>query len=132
MERYQAPRPRASRFFLSALANIAVAVFVAQLAMAASGAELFVSSGNEVKRYDAATGAFLGNFVTAGSGGLSSFVGNGLGFGPDGNLYVASNDKFSGVGNVLRYSGASGAFLGVLLPFLYPGSFCWVRFRSGQ
>jgi hypothetical protein len=39
-------RPRVSRFFLSALANIAVAGFLAHLAMAANGAELFVSNIN--------------------------------------------------------------------------------------
>jgi DNA-binding beta-propeller fold protein YncE len=108
MERYQAPRPRASRFFLSALANIAVAVFVAQLTTTANSAELYVGSTvtNEVKRYDGSTGAFAGNFVSAGSGGLGDPFG--LAFGPDGNFYVSS----AGGGNVLRYSGASGAFLG--------------------
>ena len=104
-------RPRVSRFFLSALANIAVAGFLAQLAMAANGAELFVSSRGQVsgvKRYDVATGAFLGDFVTPGSGGLGGLW-LGLGFGPDGNLYVANGGPGN---NVLRYSGVSGAFLG--------------------
>jgi hypothetical protein len=62
---------------------------------------------NNVLRYDGSTGAFLGAFVPAGSGGLS--LPEGLAFGPDGNLYVVSQ----GTDNILRYDGSSGAFLGV-------------------
>jgi hypothetical protein len=47
-----------------------------------------------------------GTFVTAGDGGLSRR--DGLVFGPDGDLYVASMDTRS----VLRYDGTTGAFLG--------------------
>lgn len=49
--------------------------------------ELFVSSRNtsSVKKYDGATGAYLGDFVTSGSGGLSST--QEIAFGPDGLLY---------------------------------------------
>jgi hypothetical protein len=58
-----------------------------------------------VKRYDGTTGAYLGDFVTAGSGGLNDA--NGLAFGPDGNLYVASN-----LGSeVKRYNGQTGVFI---------------------
>jgi sugar lactone lactonase YvrE len=49
----------------------------------------------------------MDTFVASGSGGLSST--EALLFGRDGNLYVT---EFSG-NRVLRYSGASGAFLGV-------------------
>ena len=40
-------------------------------------------------RYDAATGAFIDEFVVAGSGGI--IEADGLAFGPDGNLYVSSH-----------------------------------------
>ena len=77
----------------------------------ASSSDLLVGSfnTNEVLRYDGGTGAFLGAFVTAGSGGLS---GPGwLVFGPDGNLYVVGSSP----GQVLRYDGHTGAFLGVFV-----------------
>ena len=65
-----------------------------------------VSHGtNEIKRYNASTGAFIDNFVSAGSGGLSGpseFT-----FGPDGNLYVSSFNT----NQVDEYNGANGAFL---------------------
>ncbi|MEN8144459.1 MAG: NHL repeat-containing protein [Gemmatimonadota bacterium] len=70
--------------------------------------DLFVSSRNtnSVKRFDGATGEYLGDFVAPGSGGLSAT--QEVAFGPDGNLYV------SGRGNpqILRFDGESGEFLG--------------------
>lgn len=71
--------------------------------------ELFVSSEgtHSVKRFHGMTGAFLGDFVSPGSGGLGGP--QGIAFGPDGNLYVASRDS----DQVLRYNGQTGAFLGV-------------------
>jgi DNA-binding beta-propeller fold protein YncE len=73
--------------------------------------ELLVSSWatDEVLRYDRATGAFLGAFVAAGSGGLSAP--QGLAFGPDGDLYVSSFLT----NEVLRYDGQTGAFLNVFV-----------------
>ena len=65
---------------------------------------------NTVRHYDTATGALIGTFVAAGSGGLSSP--GGLAFGPDGHLYVASY----GSNQVLRYDGATGAFIDALVP----------------
>lgn len=62
---------------------------------------------NEVLRYSGAIGAFLGAFVTRGSGGLTTPALEGLSFRPDGKLYVASRDN----SNVLRYDAATGAFL---------------------
>ena len=52
--------------------------------------DLYVSSRNtfSVLRYNGATGAFIDEFVQFGSGGLSGP--NGLTFGPDLDLYVAS------------------------------------------
>ena len=62
---------------------------------------LYVASfaSNTVRRYDGTTGAFIDDFVTAGSGNLMGPVG--VAFGPDGNFYVSS---FLG-DNVLRYTG---------------------------
>jgi hypothetical protein len=49
-------------------------------------------------------------FVTSGSGGLN--LASELTFGPDGNLYVSG----AASGNILRYDGQTGAFLGVFVP----------------
>jgi hypothetical protein len=78
---------------------------------ARAGADLLVSSSafSSVARFDAATGAARGIFVTPGEGGLDST--DGLAWGPDGNLYVMSERS----NQVLRYDGASGAFLGVFV-----------------
>ncbi len=75
---------------------------------------------DEVLRYDAATGAFMGAFVsddpatamdeTGGLAGPSGVV-----FGPDGGLYVGSFNSDA----VLRYDGRSGAFDRI---FVAPGS----------
>lgn len=51
--------------------------------------------------------AVLGDFVTAGSGGLDGPAG--LAFGPDGDLFVSSRIT----GQVLRYDGTTGAPVGV-------------------
>jgi sugar lactone lactonase YvrE len=70
--------------------------------------DLFVSSAetSEVKRYDGTTGAFEGDFITAGLGGLEEA--EGMAFSSNGNLFVASE-----LGNaVLEYNGTTGAFVG--------------------
>lgn len=76
--------------------------------------DLYVSNGFEnsngsdhtIERFDGQTGASKGSFVIPGSGGLD--VPNGITFGPDGNLYVASSDT----GQILRYDGQTGAIIG--------------------
>jgi sugar lactone lactonase YvrE len=70
--------------------------------------ELFVSSrnSNSVKRFDGMTGAYLGDFVATGSGGLS--MTQEVRFGPDGSLYVSGRGDTS----LLRYDGVTGEFLG--------------------
>jgi WD40 repeat protein len=71
---------------------------------------IYVADGSgAVYKFNGTTGAFLGTFVPAGSGGLHNA--RGVVFGPDGNLYVSD---FSGIGNdILRYNGTTGAFMGV-------------------
>lgn len=90
-------------------------------------ADLYVAaaSANSVMRFDEQTGAFLGNFVAPGSGGLGDP--QGIAFGPDGNLYVASN----ATNNILRFDGKTGAFIDV---FVTPGM-AWpaeINFRDNM
>src|SRR6266478_3857153 len=60
------------------------------LAVSAPVPNLFVANGgnSSVLEYNGHTGAFLGAFVPSGSGGL--FEPGGIVFGPNGNLFVAS------------------------------------------
>jgi hypothetical protein len=59
-----------------------------------------------VVEFDPVSGAFLGNFVTTGSGGVSAPIG--VEFGPDNDLYLASLNTDS----VKAYDGTTGAFVG--------------------
>lgn len=91
-------------------------------------ADLFVSAAgaNAVHRFDRTTGAFLGEFVSSGSGGLGDP--QGIAFGPDGNLYVSSN----GSNNVLRYDGNTGAFIDI---FATTAGMSWpaeINFHGGH
>ncbi len=71
------------------------------------------SASNEILRYNGLTGAFIDTFVTAGDGGLTQP--EGIALGPDGDgdgfpeLFVASRLT----DQILRYDGATGAFLDV-------------------
>ena len=65
---------------------------------------LYLSHGQTVRRYSATTGAFIDTFVASGSGLADGW---GVGFGPDGNLYVADRIGDS----VLRFNGQTGAFM---------------------
>jgi sugar lactone lactonase YvrE len=97
----------------TSLRLVALVVILA-LATASARADLLVSNrlGNAVARYNETTGAFQGNFVTAGAGGVSQPVG--MRRGPDGNIYVAAqNAGPNGDGQILRYNGATGAFIDV-------------------
>jgi glucose/arabinose dehydrogenase len=68
---------------------------------------LYVSTGpmSTVQRYGGSTGTFIDTFIPAGLGGLHDA--EGIGFGPDGNLYVAGlfNDA------VLGFDSTSGALV---------------------
>ena len=80
----------------------------------AAAQDLLVSTftGHSVSRFDGATGAYLGEFVTPGSGGLRKA--DGICFGPDGNLYVgdsAGMENPNTPGTVIRYNGRTGAFI---------------------
>src|SRR5260370_42435939 len=66
-------------------------------------------SGSEILRFDGKTGAPLGVFVPAGSGGFQGVAS--IAFGPDGDLYLAG-DEITGI---LRFYGLTGAFLDVFV-----------------
>ncbi len=86
----------------TALALLAPAVF----------ADLLVCSvnGDRILRFSEVTGAYLGDFVPARTGGLDEP--QGMEYGPDGNLYVCSNDQHA----VLRFDGTTGAFIDAFIP----------------
>jgi streptogramin lyase len=65
---------------------------------------------NSVRRFNARTGQFIDAFVPSGSGGLQSI--DGMAFGPDGNLYLASYWSNS----VKRYNGKTGAYIDDFIP----------------
>lgn len=65
--------------------------------------------GNNVVSLDRESGAYQSDFIAAGAGGLTDP--DDLTFGPDGNLYVSSGSNTGG--QILRYDGKTGAFLGV-------------------
>ena len=71
--------------------------------------QLLVSSEltDSVKRFDAVTGAYLGDFVSAGIDG--QVEPRGLAFGSDGNLYVGGGGD--GNPNVKRFGGTTGNFV---------------------
>src|SRR5713101_7931762 len=96
-----------ARNSLILLATLAVSGRVTPPAQAS---RLLVSSGDSVLCFAETTGAFIDIFLASGSGGLARS--QGLAFGPDGNLYVSSQESQS----VLRFDGKTGAVLGAFVP----------------
>ena len=85
-----------------------IALFaLSQLAVAQADLLVTDSVHHSIKRYDGTTGAYEGDFVTAGSGGLNDPFG--ITYGSDGSLFVASE----GTRQILKYNGQTGAFTGV-------------------
>src|SRR5215471_14483887 len=83
---------------------------IVSLTQAANVVYVTSFDNDSILKFDADTGAFLGVFVPAGSGGLNGPTG--LTFGPDGHLYVAS---FVFNNSVLKYDSRTGRFLGVFV-----------------
>ncbi len=111
--------PRLGRASLRRAALIALTLTMAlggiNLAARAAPIDLLVASRDtdQVLRYDGVTGAFVGVFVSAGSGGLDNP--SGLTFGPDGNLYASNFTTQGGTppasNRVIRFDGGTGALL---------------------
>jgi sugar lactone lactonase YvrE len=103
--------------FSARLCRVLGAALAAALALAACGDSppspetVLVGNtrGHNVVSLNSSTGAFLGDFIAAGSGGLTDP--DDLTVGPDGHLYVSSGTPTSG--QILRYHGKTGAFIGV-------------------
>jgi DNA-binding beta-propeller fold protein YncE len=87
-----------------------------------------VSSGTDnILRYDGTSGAFLGEFVASGSGGLQGPVT--MTFGPDGDLYVA--DFYSSELAVKRFEGPSEVAPGTFVETFVPAGSGELRAPSG-
>ncbi|PSF37882.1 PEP-CTERM sorting domain-containing protein [Aphanothece hegewaldii CCALA 016] len=82
------------------------------LSVAPASATLLVGNtqGDNIVIFNEQTGAFLGDFITSGQGGLKAP--DNLLYGPDGDLYVSSGDTVANSA-ILRYDGLTGAFKGV-------------------
>jgi sugar lactone lactonase YvrE len=103
-----ARQPRVAR--LASAAGLALALLAAPPDDAAAAFLVGNTQGNNVSMFDETSGAYIGDFIAAGSGGLVSP--DDLTYGPDGNLYVSSSSGTT-TGQILRYDGRTGAFIDV-------------------
>ena len=109
---------------LYAFVALVISTTAVLISISGCGARLLVGNGFEgIYRYHQDTGVFLAVFVSPGSGGLETSTEPVLAYGPDGNLYVATYPSAAlpqeQIGQVLRFNGANGTFIGVFVP---PGS----------
>jgi WD40 repeat protein len=97
-------------FRLSKILSVTTVVTLLSFSISPADAALLVTSAlnNTVKAYDE-QGNFIRDFVTSGNG-LNNP--DGLGIGPDGNLYVSNTLG----GGINRYDGKTGQYLGVFVP----------------
>lgn len=78
-------------------------------------------SDNTVKRFDATSGAFLGEFVKKGNSPVKGP--RGLIFNAEGDLLVSNqNSGANKFGEILKHEGATGDFLGALVPHNDPNA----------
>jgi hypothetical protein len=101
---------------------LALGVFGLLRSRAGAADSLYVDDDSDytVKRFDAETGALLGTFVSAGSGGVNGLRGllfEHLGASGCGDLFLVNqNVNFNLNGEVLGYDGATGSFLKAVVP----------------
>jgi hypothetical protein len=79
------------------------------------GPDFGAANTSSVRRYNGTTGAFIDQFIPAGSQGITFPDPQSIAFGPDGNFYLAS----PATNRVLRYDGHTGAFIDA---FVSPGA----------
>lgn len=106
-------------FEFDALADMDLGIFASQVGLDPDGltfgsdGNLYSASGGVVTRFDGSTGAYIDDFIPAGSG-LQN-AGEGIEFGPDGNLYVASGAAMAD-SRVMRFNGTTGAYIDDFVP----------------
>jgi DNA-binding beta-propeller fold protein YncE len=108
------------------LLHLLFAFAVASLPLPVSAAEadsLYIGDGadNTVKRFDAGTGAFQGEFVKKGNSPIKGP--RGLIFNSEGDLLVSNqNVGTNKFGEILKHDGVTGEFLGALVPHNDPNA----------
>lgn len=101
-------------FEFDSLNDVDLGIFASQAGLDPDGltfgpdGHLYSASGGVVTRFNGTTGAYIDDFVAAGSG-LQN-AGEGIEFGPDGNLYVASGTALAD-SRVMRFDGTTGAYI---------------------
>jgi DNA-binding beta-propeller fold protein YncE len=107
-------KPSGLRLLIS-MVLLGVAVVLSVIAPPSRADSLYIGDGGDdsVKRFDASTGKYLGNFVAPGSGGLEGPRGMVI---SQGNLIVVNQNVLEDfAGEILRYQ-KNGSFLDALVP----------------